>query len=150
LGVTLQPTVWCRWVLEKEGDRSATSNARNSATGADAAPQGDAAAQPTTGAWLLTPSSSGQLALAGNDYVSGMVPGAGVGVGEVLQAILPPAGSSGGGANAAVLERLRAALRAKSGELLALEARVEELERTRDSLAEELLRVTQTAEQVGV
>jgi len=61
--------------------------------------------------------------------------------------------SSGGAglqsnASAAGLERLRAALKQKSGEARSLEARARELEATRDALAEELMAATCRADQV--
>lgn len=55
----------------------------------------------------------------------------------------------GGNVREAQLQRLRAALRQKVGECAALEARVRELEETRDQLAGELVRATQDAKQVG-
>jgi hypothetical protein len=47
------------------------------------------------------------------------------------------------------MERFRSALKQKVGEVAGLEARVRELEATRDALAQELLVATQAAEQVG-
>jgi hypothetical protein len=54
-----------------------------------------------------------------------------------------------GSVGEATLQRLRAALRQKTGECAALEGRLRELEATRDQLAGELVAATHTAEKVG-
>jgi hypothetical protein len=54
-----------------------------------------------------------------------------------------------GSVGEATLQRLRAALRQKTGECAALEARLRELEATRDQLAGELVAATHVAEKVG-
>jgi hypothetical protein len=55
-----------------------------------------------------------------------------------------------GSVGEATLQRLRAALRQKTGECAALEGRLRELEATRDQLAGELVATTHTAEKVRV
>jgi hypothetical protein len=77
--------------------------------------------------------------------LSALVPAGG---GSSSSAALAGPGGGGGHVSEALLERLRAALRAKMGEAVALEGRLRELEATRDSLANELLAATQAAEQV--
>lgn len=113
----------------------------------------EAAASASTA--VLTAASSGGLGLAtaGSGVLSPLSPSrttSSAGAWGPHAAAAAAAAASGSvPAQEALMERFRSALKQKVGEVAGLEARVRELEATRDALAQELLVATQAAEQVG-
>ncbi len=145
-----------RWVLVKDGDAPSTSQQQQQQQqiqppDADRGHLDDMPASPASTTTSAVDTTVFDLLRAGSEASSShqLVP----------QGSHPH--STGGGADGAYgaarrasraeaqMERLRAAVRAKTGEVAGLESRVRELQAACDSLAEELLRATQRIEAVS-